>query len=90
MYHEGSACPKALTDGEMGPNGQLKFSDAEDIVTTREWEEFAEGREEFDPERLKTRAEDAGAEPEDERAEYGLRCERIECKDPRSETKGFP
>jgi hypothetical protein len=49
-----------------------------------------EGREEFDPERLKTQVEDAGAEPEDERAEYGLRCEHIECKDPCSETKGFP
>lgn len=69
MYREGSACPNALTDGEIGPNGRPEFNDAEDVVATREWAEFAEGREELDPERLKTRAEDAGAEPEDDRAE---------------------
>ncbi|KAG2344953.1 hypothetical protein BDR05DRAFT_961402 [Suillus weaverae] len=69
MYREGSTCPNALTEGEIGPNGRLEFSDAEDMVATREWAEFAEGREELDPERLKTRADDASAEPEDGRAE---------------------
>lgn len=68
IYCEGSACPSALTDGEIGPNGRLEFSDAEEVAT-RDWAEFAEGREELDPERLKTRAKDVGAEPEDERAE---------------------
>lgn len=69
IYCEGSACPNALTDGEIGPNGRLEFSDAEDMVATREWAEFAEGREELDPERLKARAKDVGADPEDDRAE---------------------
>lgn len=69
IYREGSACPNALTDGEMGPTGLREFSDAEDMVATREWAEFAEGREELDPERLKARAKDVGAEPEEERAE---------------------
>jgi hypothetical protein len=55
----------ALTDGDMGPNRLLEFSDAEDVVSTREWAECAEGREELDPERLKGRAKDVGAEPED-------------------------
>jgi hypothetical protein len=53
----------------MGPTGLREFSDAEDMVATREWAEFAEGREELDPERLKARAKDVGAEPEEERAE---------------------
>jgi hypothetical protein len=56
--------------------GRLDFSDAEEIAT-RDWAEFAEGQEELDTERLKTRAKDVGAEPEDERAEWGLRCERM-------------
>jgi hypothetical protein len=64
-----STCPNALTDGEMGPGRRLELSDPDDAVATREWAEFADGREELDPERLKTRPEDAGAEPEDERAE---------------------
>jgi hypothetical protein len=46
----------ALTDGDMGPNHLLEFSDAEDVVSTCKWAEFAEGREELDPERLKGRA----------------------------------
>ena len=39
------------------------------MVATRDWAEFAEGREELDPERLRARPEAEGAEPEDERGE---------------------
>lgn len=69
IYCEGPASPNALTDGEMGPMRRLELSDADDVVATRDWAEFADGREELDPERLKAGLDDAGAEPEDEWAE---------------------
>lgn len=53
----------------MGPMRRLELSDADDVVATRDWAEFADGREELDPERLKAGLDDAGAEPEDEWAE---------------------
>ena len=69
IYCEGLASPNALTDGEMGPRRRLELSDADDVVATRDWAEFADGREELEPERLKAGLDDAGAEPEDEWAE---------------------
>jgi hypothetical protein len=47
----------------------LELSDADDVVAIRDWAEFADGREELEPERLKVGLDDAGAEPEDEWAE---------------------
>jgi hypothetical protein len=50
---EGPASPNALTDGEMGPRRRLELSDADDVIAVRDWAEFADRREELEPERLK-------------------------------------
>jgi len=53
----------------MGPRRRLESSDADDVVAIRDWAEFADGREELEPERLEANLDDVGADPEDERAE---------------------
>lgn len=84
--------PNADRAGDIGPGVRVRFLPSDDILPPLAKlpecaAECADGLDEPEPAEPESKRREAGEEPAD-RLELGLMCERMECRDPRSDTVG--